>query len=67
MGNKRDRKVYDFKSIGEYNFEREARKIIAEPLPIGLKTPMTIGGSHAMWKMHTDMHKCKKPKMIQRR
>lgn len=57
MGNKRDRKEYDFKSVGELNFEVEARKIIEEPLPIGIKTPMVLGGDAALWRMHTDMHR----------
>ena len=56
MGNKRDRKVYDFKSVGEVDFEREARKIITPVKPIGLKTPMQLNGKYSMWKMHTDAH-----------
>jgi len=56
MGNRRDRKVYDFKSVGEVDFEREARRVAAPVVPIGLKTPMQLNGQHAMWKMHTNAH-----------
>ena len=51
----RDKKVYDFKSVGELNIEHERKKILAEPMPIGIKTPMTLGGQHGLWKMHTDL------------
>jgi phage baseplate assembly protein W len=51
----RDRKVYDFKSVGEINFEIEKRKIQAEPIPIGIKTPLTMGGDKGIWKMHMNL------------
>jgi len=57
MPSRSDRKTYDFKSVGEINFEVEARRIIKEPQPIGIATPMTLGGDKALWKMHTDLHR----------
>ena len=57
MPSRSDRKTYDFKSVGEINFEVEARKTVAEVLPIGIKTPMTLGGDKALWNMHTDLHR----------
>lgn len=57
MSNRRDRKVYDFKSVGVYSLDEQVQAIEAPVVPIGLKTPMSIGGRHGLWEMHTDAHK----------
>ena len=56
MNEYRDRKVYDFKSVGTFEVESQTLEQEAVVLPIGLKTPMSVGGKHGLWQMHTDAH-----------
>ena len=57
MGERRERKTYDFKSVGVYSIQEQVESISAPLKPIGLKTPLSIGKKHGIWQMHTDAHK----------
>ena len=55
MAKRQDRKVYNFKSVGEIYDEAEKNIYIAEPTPIGLKTPMQLGSGANLYKMHYEL------------
>ncbi len=57
MSEIRDRKVYDFKSVGTFDVEKQTVEEAVPVLPIGLKTPLSIGNRHGLWQMHTDAHR----------
>lgn len=52
MAKRQDRKVYSFKSVGEVYDEAQKNIYIAEPTPIGLKTPLQLGSGDNLYKMH---------------
>ena len=54
---RQDAKMYSFKSVGELHVDFKERKIEAKKPPIGIKTPLEIGGQHGIFKMHTDLGK----------
>ena len=52
----RERRVYDFKSVGESTTQelQVAGSTARAPIPIGIKTPMEFGIWHGLFRMHTD-------------
>ena len=54
---RQDAKVYSFKSVGELHVDHFKEKLVVEKPPIGIKTPLELGGQHGIFKMHTDLGK----------
>ena len=52
MAKRQDRKVYNFKSVGEIYDEAEKNQYSPAPTPIGIVTPMQLGNGENLYKMH---------------
>lgn len=57
MATRQDRKVYDFKSVGDKTKSIRENRIQATPIAIGIKTPMELGEGSNIYKMHYDLLK----------
>lgn len=55
MATRQDRKVYDFKSVGDTALSLQSQRRQTTPLPIGIKTPMELGNGDNIYKMHYDL------------
>ncbi len=55
MATRQDRKMYDFKSVGESSVSFKANRVIKDPLPVGIKTPLQLGDGDHLFKMYTDI------------
>ena len=55
MATRQDRKMYDFKSVGETSESLYANRIVRDPTPIGLITPIQLGRGNHLFKMHTNL------------
>ena len=55
MATRQDRKMYDFKSVGESSTYVKTHRITKDPLPIGIVTPLQLGDGNHLFKMHTDL------------
>jgi len=55
MATRQDRKMYDFKSVGESSVSNKANRIIKDPVPIGIRTPLQLGDGDHLFKMYTDI------------
>ena len=52
MAKRQDRKVYNFKSVGDVFDEAAQHRYTPEPTPIGIVTPMQLGLGNNLYKMH---------------
>jgi len=52
MASRQDRKVSDFKSVGETTVSRREQVVLPTPKPIGIKTPMEMGEGKNLYNMH---------------
>lgn len=55
MATRQDRKMYDFKSVGESSVSVKDNRIIKDPLPVGIKTPLQLGDGDHLFKMYTNI------------
>ncbi len=52
MAKRQDRKVYDFKSVGDIYDTVAENHYVPEPIPIGIVTPLQLGNGNNIYKMH---------------
>ena len=55
MATRQDRKMYDFKSVGESSVSSRVNRVTKDPRPIGIKTPLQLGDGDHLFKMHTNL------------
>ena len=55
MATRQDRKMYDFKSVGETSTMRNESRKLRDQLPIGIKTPLQLGDGDNLFKMHNKL------------
>ncbi len=55
MSKRQDRKVYDFKSVGDTPEDLESERRVVTKRPIGIKTPLEFGSGQNLFKMHYNL------------